>query len=334
MKVLVYSSKKFEIPYLEKANKEKHKLTFIKEALSLDTVLLAKEYEAISIFAADEASPIIIEKLKSFGIKYVTLRSAGYDNVDLKTASNLNIKVANVPAYSPYAIAEHATALLLALNRKLIESNKRVNQFNFSQDNLIGFDLNNKTIGIIGTGKIGSVMSKIMHGFGCNLLGYDIEEDKDLIDSFGMRYVSLKTLCQEADIISLHTPLNTETHHLINNELISEMKEGVFIINTARGAIINTEHIITGLKNGKIGALGIDVYEKEKGVFFTSALQKIPKDDFLTELIAMPNVLITAHHAFLTKEAITNIAETTIYNLNCWEAKKITENELTSKIFK
>ncbi|TDQ21942.1 2-hydroxyacid dehydrogenase [Tenacibaculum caenipelagi] len=330
MKVLVYSSKKFEVPYLEKANKGKHELTFIKEALSLKTVMLSMGYDAISIFAADEADAVILEKLNDLNIKHITLRSAGYDNVDLKTASNLNIKVANVPAYSPYAIAEHATALLLALNRKLIESNKRINNFNFTQDNLIGFDLNNKTIGIVGTGKIGSVMCKIMHGFGCKLLGYDIKESKDLVNSYQLQYVPLKTLCKEADVISLHIPLTTETHHLINDSLIYEMKEGVIIINTARGAVINTEHIIAGLEKGKIGALGIDVYEKEKGVFFSNDSQKTLEDNLLVKLIAMPNVLITGHHAFLTKEAITNIAETTIYNLNCWQENKTTENELTN----
>ncbi|CAM1359947.1 D-lactate dehydrogenase [Tenacibaculum sediminilitoris] len=330
MKVLVYSSKKIEIPYLEKANKEKHELTFIKEALSLKTVMLSTGYDAISIFAADEANAVILEKLNELNIKHITLRSAGYDNIDLKAASNLNIKVANVPAYSPYAIAEHATALLLALNRKLIESNKRISNFNFTQDNLLGFDLNNKTIGIVGTGKIGSVMCKIMHGFGCKLLGYDIKESKKLVNSYQLQYAPLKTLCKEADVISLHTPLTTETYHLINDSLISEMKEGVIIINTARGAIINTEHIIAGLEKGKIGALGIDVYEKEKGVFFSNDSQKALEDLLLMKLIAMPNVLITGHHAFLTKEAITNIAETTIYNLNCWQENKTTENELTN----
>ncbi|CAM1349377.1 2-hydroxyacid dehydrogenase [Tenacibaculum ascidiaceicola] len=333
MKVLVYSSKSFEIPHLKEANKEKFQLTFIKEALSLKTVTLAKGYDAISIFAADEADSLIIKKLDSLGIKYITLRSAGYDNVALKTASNLNIKVANVPAYSPYAIAEHATALLLALDRKLIESNKRISNFNFAQENLIGFDLNNKTIGIIGTGKIGSVMCKIMHGFGCKLLGYDIKENKELADSYQLQYVTLNTLCKKADVISLHTPLTTETYHLINNDLISKMKEGVIIINTARGAIINTEHIIAGLENGKIGALGIDVYEKEKGIFFNNNSKKAQKDNLLVKLIAMPNVLITGHHAFLTYEAITNIANTTIYNLSRWNNGRTTENELSYNTF-
>ncbi len=332
MKVLVYSSKEFEIPFLEKANNKKHQLTFIEDALSSKTAMKAVGYHAVSIFSADEACFITIEKLKDFGVKYIALRSVGHDNVSLRSALRLNIRVANVPAYSPYAIAEHAVTLLLALNRKLIESNQRVSRYNFNLDNLVGFDLNEKTVGIIGTGKIGSVMSKIMHGFGCKLLGYDIEENNDLTELYNLHYTSLQDLCEKSDIISLHVPLNTETHQLINEDLISEMKNDVIIINTARGLVINTEHIIDGLRHGKIGALGIDVYENEKGIFFKDHSQDIPNDDFLIKLNAFPNVLITGHHAFLTEEALTNIAETTIYNLDCWSSGEETENELTKGI--
>ncbi|WP_439152276.1 2-hydroxyacid dehydrogenase [Winogradskyella sp.] len=331
MKVLVYSAREFEIPYLESANSHKHKLTFLKEALSSKTAIKAVGYDAISIFSADEACFLTIEKLKDFGVKYITLRSVGYDNVNLRAALRLGIKVANVPAYSPFAIAEHAVALLLALNRKLIESNRRVSQFNFNLNQLVGFDLNEKTIGIIGTGRIGAVMSKIMHGFGCELLGYDIETNYELVNKYNMTYNSLANLCAESDIISIHVPLNEDTHHLINEDLISEMKDGVVIINTARGAVLNTNHIIDGLKSRKIGALGIDVYENEKGVFFKDYSLDVPIDDnMIIKLNALPNVLITGHHAFLTEEALTNIAETTIYNLNCWEQRINSENELTS----
>jgi D-lactate dehydrogenase len=328
MKVLIYSAKNFEIPYLEKANSRKHELTFIPDALSSETALKAVGYESISIFSADEACFVTIEKLKDFGVKYIALRSVGYDNVNLRAASRLGIKVANVPAYSPYAVAEHAVGLLFALNRKLITSNERVKHFNFDLNGLVGMDLNNKTVGIIGTGKIGSVMAKIMNGLGCNLLGYDIEENKDLIEQYQMNYVSLRELCKQADVISLHVPLNTETHQLINEDLISIMKEDVFIINTSRGAVLKTKDIIEGLKQGKIGALGMDVYENEKRIFFKDRSHNIPNDDMLIILNAMPNVLISGHHAFLTDEALTNIAETTIYNLDCWEAGKETENEL------
>ncbi|TXE16779.1 2-hydroxyacid dehydrogenase [Psychroserpens burtonensis] len=329
MKVLVYSAKDFEIPYLEQANHRKHQLTFFEDALSSETTMEAVGFDAISIFSADEADFITVEKLKGFGVNYITLRSVGHDNVNLRTASRLNLKVANIPAYSPYAIAEHAVALLLALNRKLIESNFRVNHYNFNLNNLVGFDLNNKTIGIIGTGKIGSVMSKIMHGFGCKLLGYDVEKNNELVDKYHMQYTTLENLCNKADIISLHVPLTTETYQMINEDLIYEMKDDVILINTARGSVINTEDVIEGLKKGKIGALGIDVYEKEKGVFFKDCSQDLPDDDLLLILNAMPNVLITGHHAFLTDEALTNIAQTTIYNLDCWESGQESEYELT-----
>lgn len=331
MKVLFYSAKDFEIQYLEEANKNKHKFAFIKEHLSSQTAMKAVGYDAISIFSADEACVITVEKLKDFGVKYITLRSAGYDNVNLRATSRLNIKVANVPAYSPYAIAEHAIALLLALNRKLIESNLRVSHYNFDLNNLVGFDLNEKTVGIIGTGKIGKVMCKIMHGFGCKLLGFDIEENATLKELYNVHYTSLKDLCNQADIISLHVPLNADTHEMINEDLIDEMKDGVIIINTARGSVIDTEAVIAKLKNEKIGALGIDVYENEKGIFFNDHSQEIPNDDNLMLLNTMPNVLITGHHAFLTDEALTNIADTTIYNLDCYGSGKATENELTDK---
>ena len=241
----------------------------------------------------------------------------------------MGIKVAHVPAYSPYAVAEHAVSLLLAINRNLIQSNLRVKQFNFDINNLIGFDLNKKTIGIIGTGNIGAVFVKIMHGFGCKLLAFDIEKNQRLIDDFNIEYVPLKTLCKESDIISLHVPLNTETYHLINKKVITLMKENVVLINTARGAVINTLDVITALENKTIAGLGMDVYEHERLVFFKDSSLDIPKDDLLIKLNAFPNVLITGHHAFLTEEALTNIAETTIYNLDCWGENSITENELT-----
>lgn len=329
MKVLVYSAKDFEIPYLKDANNQKHQLEFTKERLSSETAMNAVGYEAISIFSADEACFMTIEKLKDFGVKYITLRSAGHDNVNLRAASRLELRVANVPVYSPYAIAEHAVSLLLTLNRKLITSNRRVKQFNFNLNDLVGFDLNNKTVGIIGTGNIGSVMAKIMHGFGCQLLGYDLEENKTLVDQYNLRYTTLDDLCAKADIISLHVPLNTETHHLIDEELIYKMKDHVILINTARGAVINTEDVIAGLKSRKIAALGMDVYENEKQVFFIDHSLNIPDDNVLIQLNALPNVLITGHHAFLTKDALTNIAETNIYNLDCWQEGKETENELT-----
>ncbi|SDH31558.1 2-hydroxyacid dehydrogenase [Winogradskyella thalassocola] len=330
MKVLVYSSKEFEIPYLEKANNKKHQFTFITEALSSETAIKAIGYDAISIFSSDEACFMTVEKLKDFGVKYIALRSVGFNNVNLRAAARLNIKVAHVPKYSPFAIAEHAVGLLLALNRKLITSNYRVTHYNFNLNNLVGFDLKNKTVGIIGTGRIGSVMTKIMHGFGCKLLGYDIEENKTLSEQYNLKYVTLQELCAQADIISLHVPLNNDTFQLINEDVISEMKHGVILINTSRGDVINTEHVIEGLLKRRIGALGIDVYVNERAIFFKDHSQEIPNDDFLIKLNAFPNVLITGHQAFLTDEALAKIAEGTIYNLECWSRGEDTENELTN----
>lgn len=331
MKLLVYSAKDFEIPYLNKANNGKHSISYIKEVLTSETAMKAIGFDGICIFSGDTASNIVLEKLKSFGIKYIALRSVGFDNVNLFTANQLKIKVANVPAYSPNAIAEHAVGLLLALNRNLIESNHRVKRYNFELNGLVGFDLNQKTIGIIGTGNIGSVMTKIMHGFGCNILGHDLKEDSSLIEKYGMDYLPLEELCNQSDIISIHLPLNTDTQHLIDKDLIDNMKDGVFIINTARGAILNTEHIIDALDNGKIAALGIDVYEHEKELFFKDLSDKIPNDPMFLRLNAMPNVLITGHHAFLTDEALTNIANTTIFNIDCWSHQTKNENELFFK---
>ncbi|MEM9681363.1 MAG: 2-hydroxyacid dehydrogenase [Bacteroidota bacterium] len=332
MKLLVYSARDFEVPYIKSANKNRHEIVFTKEPLSSQTAIKAIGYHAVSIFSADEACFLTLEKLKAFGVKYITLRSTGHDNVNLRAASRLGIRVANIPAYSPHAIAEHGVSLLLALNRKLIESNQRVNHFNFDLHHLKGFDINGKTVGIIGTGRIGSVMAKIMHGFGCQLLGYDIEPDDTLVAHYNLEYVSLEELCRRSDIITLHVPLNSDTYYLINENLISEMKKGVTLINTARGAVINTEHVFDALISGQIGALGIDVYEREKGVFFQDRSNSIPNDDMLIKLNALPNVLMTGHHAFLTHEALTNIAETIIYNLDCWANGKDTENELTTTL--
>ncbi len=334
MKVLVYSSKNFEIPYLEDANKGKHKLTFIKESLSSETAMKAVGFHAISVFSSDILSNTVLEKLKDFGVKYITLRSVGHDNVNLFTAQSLGIKVANVPAYSPNAIAEHAVAILLALNRKLIPSNQRFKQFNFNIDNLIGFDLKNKTIGILGTGKIGSVMARIMHGFGCQLFGFDIKENKKLITDYELEYVSLEELCKAADVISIHLPLNTETHHLIDKTLIDLMKPNALIVNTARGAIINTKDVMDALVKEQIFGLAMDVYEHERDLFFNDYSQEIPKDDMLIKLNALPNVLMTGHHAFLTEEALTSIADTTVYNLDRWSEGKETKNELHFKVLK
>lgn len=281
------------------------------------------------IFTGDDASTSVVEKLNSVGIKYIAVRAVGYDNVDIKKAGELGIKVANVPEYSPYAIAEHAVGLMLALNRKLITADDQVHHNNFTVGNLIGFDLHKKTVGIIGTGRTGSVVAKILNGFGCKLLGYDIKQNKELSEKYGLEYVDLKTLCSSADIITLHAPLNPSTKYLINKKILDEMKQGVMLINTARGAVINTQDVIGATGSGRIGYLGLDVYEKEKGVFFYDHSKEKISDDMLEKLMSFPNVIITPHQAFATNEALTNIADTTFYNIDCWSQNKISDNELT-----
>ncbi|HZI52510.1 MAG TPA: NAD(P)-dependent oxidoreductase, partial [Chitinophagaceae bacterium] len=259
MKTLFYSTKDFEQPFLEAAGGRDKDVSFIREALSLQTVSKAKGFDIISIFTGDDASSNVIASLYQIGVKFIAIRAAGYDNVDIKKARDLGIAVANAPEYSPYAIAEHAVTLILALNRKIIVADRQVHYQNFTVDNLVGFDLKRKTVGIIGVGKIGSVLVKIMHGFGCRILGYDIHENEELKIKFGLEYVDLPTLCRETDIISIHTCLTPQTKHILNTKLVNLMKRGVMIINTSRGGCVHTADIIAGLENGRIGYYGADV---------------------------------------------------------------------------
>ena len=331
MKVIIYSIKDFEKSYFIKANIMNHELTFVEETLNVSTTGLAQTHEAAVIFTGDDVSTEVVEKLYEAGVKYIAVRAVGYDNVDIKKANDLGITVANVPEYSPNAIAEHAVALMLALNRKLILADRQVHQNNFTVTNLVGFDLYQKKVGIIGMGRIGSVIAKILHGFGCRLLGYDIQQNKKLMNKYDIQYVDLKTLCSSSDIITLHTPLNTATKYLINKEMLDLTKQGVMLINTARGAVINTEHVIEALENGKIGYLGLDVYEREKGIFFYNHSNQKIKDDVLKKLMSYPNVIITPHQAFATNEALSNIADTTFYNIDCWAKNENSKNELMCK---
>ena len=294
-----------------------------------ETAILATGSKTVSLFTGDDASAKVLEKLSTLGVKNIALRSAGFNHVDLLKVAELDMKVARVPAYSPYAIAEHTMALILALNRKLIKANNRVREHNFSLNGLTGFDLNGKTVGVIGTGKIGSVLIKILHGFGCNILAQDIEENKDLIDKYGVIYTDCATLCKHADIISLHAPLKASTKHLIDAKHIALMKTGVMLINTSRGGLVDTKAVIQGLKTKKIGYLGLDVYEEEEGLFFEDHSDDILQDDVIARLMTFNNVLITSHQAFLTETALTNIAETTIYNLDCFDKEILSGNEIS-----
>jgi D-lactate dehydrogenase len=298
--------------------------------LNIDTISTAEGKNAVVIFTNDDASKNVLLQLKQRGVNYLITRSVGYDHIDINEAQKLGIKLANVPEYSPYSVAEHTVALLLALNRKLIVADKNVKQNNYKLDGLIGFDLYSKTVGIIGVGRIGTIIAKIMHGFGCHLLGYDIYPNMELEKTIGLTYVELDDIYRSSDIIIIQTPLNEQTKYMINKDSISKMKDGVFIINSARGGIVKTADAIEALKSGKIGALGIDVYEREKGLFFYDHSLEILKDDELARLYTFPNVLVTGHQAFLTKEALNDIYTLTFESLKAWKEKKASKYELYS----
>ena len=329
MKIIIYSAKDFEQSYLQKANKMNHEITFVETALNASTAHLAQGQEVVVVFAGDDAPATVIEKLHDVGVQFIAIRAVGHDNVDIKKANEKGIKVANVPEYSPYAIAEHAVGLMLALNRKLMLADRQVHQYNFTVGNLVGFDLNKKTVGIVGTGRTGSVVAKILHGFGCPLLGYDIVKNEEIVKKYGVKYVDLKTLCQTSDIITLHTPLCAATKYLISAEMLAVMKPTVMLINTARGGIINTDDVLAALAHGKIGYLGLDVYEKEKGIFFYDWSKEKITDEVLKKLLTYPNVIVTPHQAFATQEALSNIADITFYNIDCWAKNESSTHELS-----
>jgi D-lactate dehydrogenase len=328
MTIAVYSTHKFEQAYLEKANAAQHTFKFITSALCAQTVDLARGCEAVSLFVNDDASAAVIELLHNAGVKFIALRSAGYNNVALSEAKKYNIKVARVAAYSPYSVAEHAVTLMLALNRKIIRAHNRVMEQNFTLDGLVGFDMHGKTVGIIGTGKIGAAVATIMNGFGCKILLHDTIESDALKKIPNATYTNLLALYNQADIITLHVPLVPATKYLIDKHAIEQMKKGVMLINTSRGGLVNTKAAITALKTGQIGYLGIDVYEEESGLFFEDHSTDILKDDVIARLMTFNNVLITSHQAFLTNTALTNIATTTVQNITCFENNSTNENEL------
>ena len=322
MKIAAFSVQRFEKPFLEVANQRyKHELTFFDERLTPQTALLASNFPAISCFVNDQLNANVLEALAENGTKLIALRSAGYNHVDLAAAKKLGLTIVRVPAYSPYAVAEFAVGLILALNRKIHRAYAHVREQDFSLNGLLGFDLHNCTIGIIGTGKIGSVFAQIMQGFGCKLLAVDPIPNKICIN-LGVKYVDSNELYKQADIISLHCPLTPDTHHLINEQALAQMKNGVMIINTGRGKLIDSKAAIQALKSGKIGYLGIDVYEEEENLFFRDLSEAIIQDDVFARLQTFPNVIITAHQAFLTREALTNIAEITLANVAGFEQNK------------
>ncbi|TVQ79685.1 MAG: 2-hydroxyacid dehydrogenase [Phycisphaeraceae bacterium] len=319
MRVVAYSVRKYEESVLEEANREAgHDIEMLEASLNETTAALAADAPAVALFSLDDANAQVIRTLAEGGTRLLALRSAGFNHVDLEAAAEAGITVARVPAYSPYAVAEHAVALILTLNRKTHRAITRTREQNFSLDGLMGFDLHGKTVGVIGTGKIGRVFCRIMLGFGCRVLAFDIVQS-DEAKKMGVEYVNLDRVYTESDIISLNCPLNPKTHHLINDDAIGKMKRGVMLINTSRGGVIDTKAAIRGLKSRHIGSMGLDVYEEEGDIFFRDLSEQVIQDDVFARLSTFPNVVITAHQAFFTKEAITNIADTTIENISAFD---------------
>lgn len=328
MKIALFSSKSYDSEYFTKAAGDfNHSITHFEARLRARTANLAAGFDAVCVFVNDVVDKECIEILKSFDIKAIALRCAGFNNVDLLAASEAGIAVVRVPAYSPEAVAEHALALILTLNRKTHKAYNRVREGNFSLERLTGFNVSGKTVGIIGTGKIGTAFAHIMKGMGCKILAYDSFPNKALGNSI-VGYVGLENLLGHSDIVSLHCPLTPETAYLINRQTLAMMKPGSMLINTSRGALINTNDVIQSLKSKHLGYLGIDVYEQEEKLFFTDRSEEILQDDDIGRLMTFPNVLITAHQAFFTKEALVQIAATTLQNLSDLEDKKPLVNEV------
>lgn len=319
MRVVVFSAKPHDHEFLPAACGNRHELVFQEAHLQADTVPLAAGADAVCLFVHDHADAGILSGLGRLGVKHVALRCAGFNNVDVAAAAKLGLSVARVPAYSPHGVAEHAVALLMTLNRRVHRAYNRVRDGNFALEGLLGFNIHGKTVGVIGTGKIGQCFARIMHGFGARLLAHDIARNPE-VESLGAEYVSLDRLFAESDIISLHCPLLPTTRHLINDAALARMRDGVFLINTSRGPLVDTTALIEALKSGKLGALALDVYEEEEGIFYEDLSGAFVPDDQLARLLTFPNVLVTSHQAFFTREALTSIASTTAGNLDDFAA--------------
>lgn len=334
MKVTFYNNKPYVDQFFTRANaKFNHELVFLDESLSPESAELAAGSRAVCIFVNDLADASVLEKLKNGGVKLVALRCAGFNNVDLEAAEKLGLSVVRVPAYSPYAVAEHTVGLMLALNRRIYRAHSRIREGNFSLDGLLGFDLHGTPVGIIGTGKIGQIVAKILHGFGCDLYAFDPNKNPDCA-KLGVKYVPLEDIYKNCFIITLHCPLMPQTHHMINKDAIDQMQDCVMIINTSRGALIDTKAVIEGLKSERIGYLGLDVYEEEGDLFFEDLSNQIIQDDVFARLLMFPNVIVTAHQAFFTHNAVQDIAETTLSNIAAYERGEC-QNVLTcSKVKK
>jgi D-lactate dehydrogenase len=328
MKIAFFDTRGYDQAAFTAANADfGYDLTFLEPRLTRQTATLAAGFDAVCSFVSDQVDRPALELLRAGGVRLIALRSAGYNHVDLVAADELGLPVVRVPEYSPYAVAEHAVGLVLALNRKIHRAHARVREGNFSLEGLVGFDLHGKTIGLLGTGRIGCAAARIFAGFGCRVLAFDPRPNQELIQT-GVSYVTLQQVYREADVISLHVPLTPETHHLIGADALAQMKPGAMLINTGRGALIDSRALVTALKNGHLGFAGLDVYEEEEGLFFADLSDRVLQDDVLARLLTFPNVLITAHQGFLTREALGNIASTTLCNVQAFERGTPLQNQV------
>jgi len=334
MKVTVFNNKPYVEQFFKRVTSQfNHDLVFRDEQLNVASVKLAAGSQGICIFVNDTADAPVLEQLKSIGVELVALRCAGFNNVDLEAAEKLGLTVVRVPAYSPYAVAEHTVGMILSLNRRIYRAHTRIREGNFSLDGLMGFDLHGTAAGIIGTGKIGQIVAKILHGFGCDLYAFDPNQSLECLE-WGVRYVPLEEIYAKCYIITLHCPLTPKTHHLIDARAIEQMQDCVMLINTSRGALIDTKAVIDGLKSERIGYLGLDVYEEEGDLFFEDLSNQIIQDDVFARLLMFPNVVVTGHQAFFTHNAVQAIAETTLSNIAAYERGQCQNTLTCSKIHK
>jgi D-lactate dehydrogenase len=331
MKITFFSTQPYDKKSFEEHNKNfAFNIKFLEVQLNEQTASLAEGADAVCAFVNDRINGPIIKQLSNAGVKVLALRCAGFNNVDLAAAKEYDLKVVRVPAYSPNAVAEHAVAMIMALNRKTHKAYNRIREQNFSLNGLLGFDLHGKTVGVIGTGNIGLVFCRIMLGFGCKVVAFDIQKNSELTEA-GVQYLPLENVFANSNIISLHCPLNEHTRYIVNKDSIESMQDNVMLINTSRGGLIDTRAVVKGLKSGKIGSLGIDVYEQEENLFFRDLSETIIEDDVISRLSSFPNVLITAHQGFFTREALAEIAETTLSNLKAFQMKESLVNEVKLK---
>lgn len=329
MRIAFFDTHPFEREPFDRLNQRfGHAITYFEPRLTRETASLAAGFPAVCSFANDRLDAETIARLKADGVALIALRSAGFNHVDMRAAWAAGLCVVRVPAYSPHAVAEHAACLVLALNRKVHRAYQRVRDGNFSLTGLVGFDLHGKTVGVIGTGRIGAVFCRILRGFGCRVLAFDPRPDGALTRELGVQYLPLDAVFRESDIVSLHVPLTPETRHLVDDRALATMKKGVMIVNTGRGALIDTAALIAALKRGHVGYAGLDVYEEEEGIFFNDLSDRVLQDDHLARLLTFPNVLVTSHQAFLTTEALENIAETTLENVTAFEKGEALTNRI------